>query len=303
MDWWFRPHFKNGMSNLQVSLEFLSFFDYIRPMGNQFETALAKARAEIDAIDDQLLALFKSRMAVVERVGKLKAEHAPGRCPIRPGREAEQIRRVAEVTKCGAFSPEAAVHLWRLIIMASLQKEGVSRIALAVDSQIARDYFSPLTHYSKSTSARHALAEVVDGKADVAVVPYFAVGEDWWVELMQSAATPKLQVFAALPCIVKAEQAPLALAVARLTPEKTASDVALLGAALAEGSAQQRVQEALTTAGFEVQLLDVAQNPAGGKYLAFAVKGFIAADDEKLATISLAQFSILGAYATPLVLP
>ncbi|MFZ4541680.1 MAG: chorismate mutase [Rickettsiales bacterium] len=44
-------------------------------------------RARIDATDEQLAELLISRIGIINEVAKLKAEHWPNSCHIRPGRE------------------------------------------------------------------------------------------------------------------------------------------------------------------------------------------------------------------------
>src|SRR5437868_7214440 len=59
--------------------------------------SLADIRREIDRIDDGILELIAARLAVVERVRAYKAGTGSlGASPIRPGREAQILRRLIE---------------------------------------------------------------------------------------------------------------------------------------------------------------------------------------------------------------
>lgn len=89
---------------------------------------LHEARLEIDAIDDQLIALLAQRYAVTARVRTAKAgEEQPWPLPIRPAREAQIMRRVIAAGRQNALTPQLMVRLWRAIInQSSLNQSSIT---------------------------------------------------------------------------------------------------------------------------------------------------------------------------------
>ena len=89
---------------------------------------LHEARREIDAIDDQLIALLAQRYAVTARVRTAKAgEEQPWPLPIRPAREAQIMRRVIAAGRQNALPPQLMVRLWRTIInQSSLNQSSIT---------------------------------------------------------------------------------------------------------------------------------------------------------------------------------
>ncbi len=75
------------------------------------DTELAAFRRQIDEIDDKIIDLLIERTGIVGRVGELKRKAAPGRCPIRPGREAEMLRRIMKNSKTPFLARRRRRHL------------------------------------------------------------------------------------------------------------------------------------------------------------------------------------------------
>jgi chorismate mutase/prephenate dehydratase len=86
------------------------------------EAALGSIRAEIDAIDDQLLALLNRRAACAQRVAEIKTAAGEVDCFHRPEREAEVLRRVAEQNP-GPLSQETVVRFFRELMSECLALE------------------------------------------------------------------------------------------------------------------------------------------------------------------------------------
>lgn len=85
-------------------------------------SSLAGIRAQIDAIDDRLLALVAERLALAREVGRIKAH----RYLVRADREAELLDRVAT----GPLPPRVARALWVQLIAAMLAEEGIAEIII-----------------------------------------------------------------------------------------------------------------------------------------------------------------------------
>ncbi len=240
------------------------------------ETELLQLRAEIDAIDAEILALLEDRMDVVTRVAAWKARTSAGMCPIRSGREAAQLRRVTSAS--GAFSRAAMAHVWRHVINASLAIEGalsVAHVGADPASAIASaEYFGSYTPHVPCAHAAAVVESVAAGNQAIGVVPLADV--QWWPAL---AKTESLRVFAALPLLMAQEDAlPHAVAFARLHPEPSGDDVTL---AHIRGAFEYPLPHRVLAAKGEEALV--------------AIDGFVT--QEALP----AQARLLGAYATPLL--
>ncbi len=178
------------------------------------EQTLEQHRARIDALDSQLMTLLKERIAVVKQVAALKAEHWPGTCHIRSGREGRMHQRVVAEFKNSDFPAAAALAIWRQIIGASTHVESPLRIAVtsAEQAAMAREYFGVTAEVKQFADFAQALAAkqstiLFATLADLPVV---------------RAIAPKFKIFAALPL---QQGKPTALALAELTPEASGDDI------------------------------------------------------------------------------
>ena len=86
------------------------------------QQALAALRAEIDTIDDQILALFEQRLAVAATVGRAKDAPTGPHTKLRPDREQTVLSRM--LSKCRPENAEAVEHLWREIVGWGLARQG-----------------------------------------------------------------------------------------------------------------------------------------------------------------------------------
>lgn len=178
------------------------------------EQTLEQHRARIDALDNQLIALFKERIGIVKQVAALKAKHWPGKCHIRSGREGRMHARIAAEFRDSDFPAAAALAIWRQIIGASTHVESPLVIAATSAEQAAqaREYFGVTTHV-------HRFANLADALADKRRTIILATTAELPV---LRAIAPKMKIFAALP-LQQAE--PSALALAELAPEESGDDV------------------------------------------------------------------------------
>lgn len=284
-----------------------------------FNTALSVHRNEIDAIDDQLIALIKERSGVVEKVGALKREHHPGKCPLRPGREAEQVRRVVRAFRHSAFLPEAAASMWRMMIMASLRLEGEIKISVHAATNerdffwLAREYFGPFTTIIKQPTPKRVLGDVIEGKAAIGVLPPFQGGAEqlrWWTDIPTSGGIPP-KVFAALPFVhanKPTPDTPTAVAIGLIEPEQTGDDLSFLLIAVDENVSQMKLQAAFAHAKLEARWLEVLALVPGKRHHLVEVKAFVdernKAYQELCAGLgnSIISTAFLGAVASPVVL-
>lgn len=209
-----------------MRLAFAGGFWFVRAMEEQ----LQKFRDQIDAIDNQLIALLKERIEVVKQVGKLKDGHEKRDCHARPGREGRMQRRIYETFKDSDFNPLAATAMWRQIIGASTHLESPLRIATLQIEQAhtlywhSRAYFGFFSDVTECADARQVFEKVQSGECNIAVLPVVA-GESTWPALL--ADYPDLKIFAHIPFLKRTDlrSQPCALAIANVPMEESDSDV------------------------------------------------------------------------------
>jgi chorismate mutase/prephenate dehydratase len=101
-------------------------------------------RAEIDGIDRQMLELLSRRARCAQEVGEIKACHGEAGFPYRPEREAQVLRRVAELNQ-GPLPDGAVRQVFREVMSACLALELPLKVA----------YLGPAGTFSESASRRH----------------------------------------------------------------------------------------------------------------------------------------------------
>ena len=272
-------------------------------------------RRQIDSIDDEIMTLLKKRIGVVQQVGAFKRSTTPNLCPIRPGREAEMLKRITKNFENSDFSSAAAANIWRIIIGASTTVEAklvISVFAPDKDSDLfwlAREYFGPAVTIVKQPHIKRVIGDVLDGKASVGVVPTLNSSDTsyWWTNLLQQAAdAPK--IFAHLPFAYaepSLKQLPTALAFSRLLPESSGDDVSLYAFEVEHNTSQHRLQSAFAAAKLEVQWLGIASLSPDIRHHLVEIKGFIPPEHADIKSFQAALGSaimrthFLGAYAVP----
>jgi len=166
--------------------------------------SLAQLRAEIDQIDDDLLALLQRRVAIGRRVAAAKGD-ASGPF-LRPGREAQILRRLAASLAPDSDLPVAVMErIWREILAANLARQ-VAPVTVVwapegAESliELARDRGGVSTRVEAVATPAAALAAVTEGRATLAVLPAPELSAwRWWPELLVD--TPeKPRIVARLP--------------------------------------------------------------------------------------------------------
>lgn len=214
------------------------------------ETArkLQQFRQQIDAIDEQLIALFKERIGIVRQVGAMKRAETELQCFIRSGREADMLRRIYGEFSGTDFQPLAATAIWRQIIAASTHLE--QPLTLSLDCHhhpelywLAREYFGRFAAITEHLNAAEVLDDVIAGRTNIAVLPYPADSPGgWWLHMAEKRDCG-LRVFACLP--FAETDRPKALALAKLLPEATDDDVTLLIFELEDAAAIAKISACL----------------------------------------------------------
>ncbi|MBV1796235.1 chorismate mutase [Siccirubricoccus sp. G192] len=269
------------------------------------EAVLTALRGEIDAIDDALHDLLMRRAGVVARLAASRAK--PGASPLRPGREAQILRRLL-ARHAGPLPAAGMVRLWREIVSISSAMQNGFAVAVFArgpeQARLARQHFGSLTPLRSHPGPAQALAAVAAGEAQVAVLPLPEEGEPaeaaWWTSL----DSPRLQVVARLPFRSEGpEPGAEALAVALGAPDPSGADRSLLGIEMrgdtSAGSSRARLLEALTQAGLPPRMLLLRRDSGVLRALA-ELEGVVTAGDPRLAGLPVDRALPLGFYAVPL---
>jgi chorismate mutase len=275
---------------------------------------LEHLRAEIDRIDQEILDLLIERSAVVRQIGDVKGDRLDGRSALRPAREAQILRRLAERAS-GRFPAPVLVRMWRELIAAQTRLQGPLSVAVFAREEgalqvwdLARDHFGSATAMVPVDRALQALRALGDGSATVAVLPLPHDDESWWVSLM-SDHDPRLRAFARLPFVSSHGDEPRALAIGQLEVEPSGDDLALLAIEAEPGLSRGRLRELLVAADLNPGWASACRpaTPAPALHLV-EVDSHVGDGDRRLAELQKsAQGEVLrvvpvGGYARPLSL-
>lgn len=279
---------------------------------------LVEFRRNIDAIDEQLIALLKQRCDIVAEVGKFKRKKGQKGCFIRPGREADMLRYIWKEFEDSKFSPVAAAAIWRQVIAASTRIEGDLRVSVyATDSDqtlywLAREYFGPFTAVTRQLNCNRVVGDVVDGKAEVGILPPLTHEHhaDWWLTLAQQEENPP-RLFAHVPFVAGKGEASRhsSFAIARVETEPTDDDITLLAVETSDISIN-RLNTAFAMAGMKSTRIAFTNNPARSTvFHLLQIPEFIAPGDARLAGTleklgdAVMGYRVLGTYAAPIITP
>ncbi len=190
---------------------------------------LTAHRARIDAIDEAIAKLLIERIGVICDVAALKAQHWPGQCHIRPGREGRMHQTLAARFAGTGFPPLAALAIWRQLIGASTHLESPLNISyLASHPQhlwLGREYFGVQIGHHASATLADALANIKAGRSNLLILPAPRDG-DWWADA-KAVHDAGLAIFAWLPVAEHnmPGHAPAAVALAAVAPEDSGNDI------------------------------------------------------------------------------
>ncbi|MDB5692152.1 MAG: 3-deoxy-D-arabinoheptulosonate-7-phosphate synthase [Alphaproteobacteria bacterium] len=142
-------------------------------MNDMSSRGLPRLRAEIDAIDDEILRLIEQRLAVSDAVAALKDSEGDGRLKFRPRRQAEVIARLAKKVARAPATLVGAV--WRELMGHGLQAQARTEIVLcgpidrAVLEAHVRSHFGYAFPLSWASTDAEALRRARDEEA-IAIV-------------------------------------------------------------------------------------------------------------------------------------
>jgi chorismate mutase / prephenate dehydratase len=267
-------------------------------------------RASIDEVDNKIIALLRERCGYVKQVGMTKkARQKAGRSFIRSGREADMVRRLFNTFSKEAFPAQAAAHLWRIIIAASLSLESSLNVSTFFSDTrqdvywLAREYFGNFTPISRQSATRRVVADVMDEKAEVGALPMPNQSPDgeWWLKLPED-----VKVFACVPFIIAGDAPPSVLLIARTDPEPTGDDITLISIETQKDVSQSRLKAIFDKHKTSVNWLSAESFPSGHRVHLIEMKGFYTLQNDVLKAIthdidtSLIALRHLGGYAVPI---
>jgi chorismate mutase / prephenate dehydratase len=264
---------------------------------------LAALRAELDRIDNTIHDLLIERAGIVEQVARSGKPAA-----FRPGREASIVRRLVGRHR-GSLPPVTLFRIWRELLAGTTSMQGGFSLSVcdpapgAALTQLAREHFGAMTPLRQHSSPAQALADLSQGTASVAVLPFPSDSSTWWLTLRHHE--PRLHVIGRLPFWRRRpEGAPTvqALVVAAAPPDASGQDRTLIGLECDGEASRTRLATALIAAGLTPdQLLLLRDSRAGASYALIEVDGFLADDDARLRSLDpiLRRPIVLGSYAIP----
>jgi chorismate mutase / prephenate dehydratase len=265
---------------------------------------LPALRAELDRIDNTLHDLLIQRAKIVEYVARSGKPSA-----FRPGREASIVRRLLDRHQ-GALPAVTVVRIWRELLAGTTAMQGGFSLAVcdleqgAPLTQLAREHFGALTPLRTYGSAGQALADVSQGAASVAVLPYPSESDNWWVALLHHE--PRLHVIARLPFWKSrpdGSPSAQALVVAATAVDPSEEDQSLLGLECDSDVSRARLSSELTAAGLKPQTMVLLRQPGSptGNVLV-EIEGYLADSDVRLGNLGsvLRRPVVVGSYAVPI---
>ncbi|HLI19495.1 MAG TPA: chorismate mutase [Stellaceae bacterium] len=273
---------------------------------------LADLRRRIDELDDALHDVLMERAAVVETIARLKRrDDTP---PLRPGREAQIIRRLL-ARNGGAFPKPVLVRLWRELLAGTIAIQTELKLAVHAPENaaglwdLARDHYGSHTAMAGFRSPGEVLGAVRDGRVGLGIVPVPNQddSEAWW-RLLGGSEAPVLRIIARLPFGARgsARGDRDAFVVGAIEPEESGEDRSVFLIETDEELSRARLLAALGGVGLVPAVLAAAKMQAGNPMFLVEFDGWIDADDARfndtqgiLAGKQL-RFRWLGGYARPL---
>ena len=160
------------------------------------EMRLQQLRAQIDAIDDQILSLLRQRMSLA---GQIRAAKTPSMAILRPERETRILQRLAK--KAEPPTIRTLIRLWREILNAQTHQQKPIHVATLPEPELlslARQHFGPYATYQTYPNVHAILQQVCVQK--VGVLPWPATlcrkpNPPWWCRLPEA----DLRIAATLP--------------------------------------------------------------------------------------------------------
>jgi chorismate mutase / prephenate dehydratase len=168
------------------------------------DTAMAAARAEIDAIDQKILALLADRVRANEDIAAAKIA-AGVTMPLRPAREVTMLRRLIAEAPQGV-DPDLIFDVWRAMIAANVRRQKPVEVVVPEVGDVVRLFDTARRHFSgaarivRLAETRDVLNHIAENPSAAAVLPWPAASgpASWWAMLTERRYS-KLSIIAGLP--------------------------------------------------------------------------------------------------------
>lgn len=275
--------------------------------------SLDSLRQEIDALDTDLHGLIRRRAEVV---GHISATKPAGGLALRPGREAQVLRKRLALHD-GQFPAGAVYRMWREMMSAFtlIQTPGLKIAICRPNDQpgywdLARDHFGCQIPFVAHDTPAGVLAAVRAGPTTIGVVPapIEADSAPWW-PMLAGKDTTLPTVIARLPFLSMPNaraRGISAFVLARIDAEPSGSDRALVAVEAKTGLSRDRIAAALAKAGLPAFTSALDQIVAGVHHYLVELPGVIVDDDPRLRDLEAAlglengRAAAIGAYAVPI---
>ena len=274
--------------------------------------SLDDLRRRIDQLDEAMHDVLIQRAEVVAAVARVK--QANGASPLRPGREAQILRRLL-VRHRGPFPRAMLVRIWRELLSGTIAIQTDMHVAVFAPNNaagfwdLARDQYGSQTPMTGFRTAGEVVGAVSDGRAMLGVLPVPGQGdsEAWW-RLLIPGDTPKPRIFARLPFGARgnAREGGDAFVIGAIEPEPSGIDRSLYVVETAKDLSRTRVPTVLATAGLSATALAATVLAGDSVAQLIEFEGWILSDDtrlkEALASLggAVLRDAPLGGYAQPL---
>lgn len=278
--------------------------------------SLADLRHEIDVLDDQIQDLLRRRAEAVHRVAAAKAREGEPGSVLRPGREAQILRRLLARHR-GDLPAAALSRIWREMISSLYHLQAPVKAAVHAPNKsaarwdLARDYYGSTMPLQLCVTASAVLRAMSGqpGMLGIMAMPEDGEKESWWPLLAgRSPETPR--IIARLPFVPnpKGQFADLgAYVIANIGPEESGDDRTLAVLHMTEASPSlARISSLLARTGLEGRVLAQYRQGDYGARVLLEVIGFLADGDPRLAPMvdaeaGIADIVVIGAHAAPVV--
>lgn len=278
------------------------------------QPSLEELRRRIDEIDAALQDLLIQRIEVARQAGAAKQG---GRARIRPGREAQVLRRLLR-RHHGPLPKAVLVRLWRELFSVVTGLQGPLQVVVQAASgndgicRLAAEHFGSQTPIQAVGSSAQVIKAVAqdDGTLGVLPLPEADEPQPWWPSLARKGASVP-RIIARLPFM----EAPAgrfgvagALALGLLDPEDSGCDRSFFVMEAETELSRSRLRELLASA--DLSVLDLQSRAEGGvRWLHLVeVEGCFDASGAPIARLrevgedAMLQIWPIGGYAAPLSL-
>lgn len=273
---------------------------------------LDRLRQEIDSIDSDLHGLIERRADLVDRIAASKTGAG---LALRPGREAQVMRKRLAMHK-GPFPAAAIWRMWREMMCAfTLMQTPDLKIAICRPTDqpgywdLARDHFGCQIPLVAHDSPAQVLAAVRASPTTLGVVPAPIESDTapWWPLLTgRDASLPNVVVRLPFLMMPNARARGIsAFVLARMEPEESGDDRALIALETETALSRNRIAGALEKAGLPAFTSALDQVVGGVHHYLVELPGLVTDSDPRLSALGAAlslqngRVATIGAYAAP----